>query len=897
MYPFIETAIRERIRDPSVSFVFPSEVAAASWARRALDIPGVRAVSADRFLGWDTFKERLYSRKPGGVTGDRLKRVRLLWTASTLEANARSPFLKSLIREEHRQDFQGYVPFLANILPGLKRIADSASRAPSDPKIRDLSLLYMRYASFLRERGLFEPAFEPLPPPRTGEACVLFAPGLAQDYGEYRETLAAASSVQIVNIPDTAGAPDLFEFPNIHEELRWIFRSVSRDLDEGLRPEQIAVTVPDLEAAAPWVEKAAALAGVRVGIRSGLPLAKHPVGRFLAALGSCSKRSFDQESVNALLLDRFLPWKEPDTARALVRFGMEYHAYAPFHVRGKPRDAWLESFRACRARTPGLESFYRRIKDGIQGLTGAASFRDLADAFVGFRRSFLDEARFSEGDERSFQRAMEELKGFAREEAALGLSGPVPRPFDLFREVLAGKPYVPQASGAAVPVYAYRVSALLGVKKHYVAGCSQEGLKVNFGDAPGLREDQKETLGWPDRDASPEYARAYAASGSTVFTYAVEGLSGWSLPFPWFSRGGRIAPPSDYSETRRTDPWTAEARAWSGGPFPEELLEAQVRAARSAETSLRKPGSNYERDRASPEATASALARSLEEDGRLRLSATHIEEMRACPFAWLLARALALKEEKSGIGFFDARLAGEMAHSALEILYERIAGSGPFDPARLEEYHSWVDAAVDAVLPVFEKRRGPFLRPMFEAYVPKLADRMRRLLAEETGGFAGWEVEEIEDEMGKDYPGEKVLLVGRLDRVASREAAEGREYAVIDYKKRVIPGKAEVYLDEDGNLGSLQMAAYIRLCEAAGKPIRRARYWSIEDARALDVLGPDSASREDYEAALEVFEAHLRATAAKLRAGDFRPLRPEDRDCANCGWTAVCRVRYATEQG
>jgi RecB family exonuclease len=904
MYPFIESVIKENLPNSAVSFVFPSEVAAASWPRRALELSGARGIATDRFLGWDTFKTRLFSRKSGNVPADRLVRIRLLWAASALEANARSPFLKSLIREEHRKDFQGYVPFLANILPGLKRIADRADRAPRDPKVRDLAILYERYSAFLRERGLFEPAYESLPAPETDQTYILFCPELAQDYGEYADALSTLSAIRVVNLPDpsessdppeSAAAPDLLEFPNIHEELRWIFRSVARDLDSRLRPEEIAVTVTDLDAEAPWVTKAASLAGGKAEIRSGLPLAKHPVGRFLAETGTCAQRSFDQESVNALLLDRFLPWKEPDTARGLVRFGMEYHTYAPFHVQGKPRDAWIESFRVCRARVPGLESFYRKLRKGIEELTGAADFRSLANAFVGFRKSFLDESRLSDEDSRSFQRAMDELKGFAREEAALGLPGPVPHPFALFQEALSQKRYVPQSAGTAVPVYAYRVSALLAVKRHYVAGSSQEGLKVNFGDAPGLREDQKEALGYPDRDAAPLYAKAYAVSGSTAFSYAVEALSGWSLPYPWFSKAGHIAPPADYSETRQEDPWTHEARAWSGGPFPEKILAEQAEAARSAAVSLRAPASNYEKALASKDARDAALTSSLEEDGKLRLSATHIEEMRKCPFAWLLARGLALQEEKSGIGFFDARLAGEMAHSALEILYGRIAGSGPFDADRIQEYQSWVDAAVADALPAFEKRHGPFLRPMFEAYVPKLADRIRRLLTAEAARFAGWEVEELEDAMRKDYPEEEVLLVGRLDRVARHEAGGKTEYAIIDYKKRTIPKKSEVYLDKDGNLGSLQMAAYILLCEAAGKAISRASYWSVEDAAALDVLGAEACSRKDYDGALAVFEGHMRETARKLRAGDFRPPQALDRDCANCGWQAVCRVRYATE--
>jgi len=307
--------------------------------------------------------------------------------------------------------------------------------------------------------------------------------------------------------------------------------------------------------------------------------------------------------------------------------------------------------------------------------------------------------------------------------------------------------------------------------------------------------------------------------------------------------------------------------------------------------SLRDPASNYEKDLAAPKALEAALAHSRTESGKLRLSATHIEEMRTCPFAWLLSRGLALEEEISGVGFFDARLAGQMAHECLRTLYAKIADSGPFDEKRLSEYESWVEPAIKSVLPEFEKKHGPFLRPMFEAYVPKLIDRILRLLAEEALSFQGWGVQVLEGGMEKDYPEIHALLVGRLDRLARRKD----EYAIIDYKKRSLPKTSDVYPDKDGNLGALQMAAYILVCEAGGKPITRARYWSLEDAASLDVLGPGTRSRKDYDSALAIFEGYLADTAARLGKGDFRPPRPEDRDCAGCGWQAVCRVRYATE--
>lgn len=887
MPDFLESAVAESLPDPSVSFVFPSEVAADSWARRALSLAPEPALFTDRFLGWDTFKARLLSRRaPGRAANDT---TRLLWAASALDANARSPFLETLLRPEYRSEFSGYVPFVAAVLPTLRRIADRAGARPDSGKIRDLLALYTRYRSFLSERGLYEPSWEPPPSPEPGSRWILFCPELARDWEEYRPTLAASDGVRILGLPESSDCPPLAEFPNLHEELRWIFLSVAKDLDSGMRPEEIAVTVPDLDETAPWVEKAADLAGVPAEIRSGLPLARHPVGRFLSSVGSCAERDFDLESVSALLLDRFLPWKEPDRARSLVRFGIRRHAYAPYAVDGRTRDPWLESFRVCGVPEPGLDSFYRRLKAGVRQVARAADFRSLAQAFVAFRREFLDETRLSEEDARSFQRAMDELSALGRTEADLDLGAPEDTAFPLFRTVLEDRRYVPQSSAPAVPVYSYRVSALLAVRRHYVAGASQEGIRVRFVSAPGLGDEEKAALGLPDLDASQAYARAYASVGQPVFSFPKEGFRGWNLPYPWFSREGRVGPAPDYASLRESDPWVRETRAYDGDGFPPALLPAQSRAFRSALRSL--GGPEVRQERASAAAAERILDRVRRADGRLRLSATQVSELLSCPFAWLLARGLGLKQEVSGVGFFDALLAGEMIHEALRLLYRRIAESGPYDDRRLDEYRAWVRPSVEGILPRFEAEHGPFLRPMFEAYIPKLADRIERLLEEEAETFRGWEVESLEGELEKDYADLEAVLVGRLDRLARRDG----QTAIIDYKKRSIPKKEDVVPDPEGNLADLQMAAYVLLCEAAGRTVSRARYWSVEDVKPLDVLGPGVATREDYQPALDAFERGLKETAEKLRAGDYLSFPPENRSCGNCPWTSICRTGYATE--
>ena len=69
--------------------------------------------------------------------------------------------------------------------------------------------------------------------------------------------------------------------------------------------------------------------------------------------------------------------------------------------------------------------------------------------------------------------------------------------------------------------------------------------------------------------------------------------------------------------------------------------------------------------------------------------------------------------------------------------------------------------------------------------------------------------------------------------------------------------------------------------------------WVVEGL--ADPTHVTSICEPDYGPALAAFEDGLRETAERLRAGDFRPPRPEERDCGNCGWASICRTGYATE--
>jgi hypothetical protein len=916
---WLESGLGPLVHDRSLILVFPSQAVADAWAEVAPRRFDLEAIERDRFIGWDRFKERLLSAHRSEKPANRISHT--IWAADIVARQAEKPFLKRLAGPG--KPSPAFVSFFAGLPPSLKRAtilpkgARAAALFEADDIFSDLLCLREDYSEFLARHGLFEPGWEDIEalPPREGY--VIVAPELMEDFRFHEAALASlAPAVRLLPLPAEKKGTSIVRHENSFEELRSAFLSVGRLLDEGVRPEDIVVTLADFAVAAPYALRAAALAGVPVALKAGSPLSASPFGRLLREIGAAASGGFDFEVLRPLLLDRFLAWKDAQAVRDLVRFGVERHAYASYAVAGRKVDIWEESFKVTQGPRE-LRDFYRRLKVDLIAIAEAKDFDGLKKAIFAFRGGFLEEEGWTEAERHQVERAMAELASLASAEEELGAAGRLPSPFSLFLASLEATTYVPQGSGGAtVAIYPYRVSALHPARHHFVIGASQNGIRVNYPGLAFLREDQKEILGDVSRDASMDFALAYALSAADQrFSYASESFSGWAVAHPFFPGDPVSAPRGDVA-----CPVTAEAAAWRGeAPLPSRVLGFQRSAFLAALPSLEEAAPRFRDSAAGTAAMKAILPRVKAAEGGIRLSATALKEYLACPFSWLLSRALRLEAFETGVDFFDARLAGDMAHAALKRLLEAMDKLGPITPAHLPEYRAEASRAVSAVLPDFAFREGPFLVPMFEAYSPLLVDRLRRL-ADALVAEPGWMAGELELGLSRAYPELDVVLEGRIDRLGRRMATDGDEYAIVDYKKRYTPKPAELLstsrLDakassaegkevalnkgakgaKSGELGDYQIAVYRALCAAAGKKVERAAYWSIEDAKELIVVGPGGLiAADDCEPEDAALAGAIQEVVGRLRRGDFQPASAGSGACSGCDWKSVCRERYATE--
>ena len=453
---WLDSLLPGLIADRDILLVFPSQAVADAWALAAPARFGLGAVESDRFVGWDSYKELCLSNRRDERPADSLART--IWAADLLVRHGRTPLLQRLAGPG--EPSAAFIAFFAGLPPSLGRTAAliEASEGRADPALADILVLRDDYRAFMASKGLFEPAWEGPGSEVKGRAA-LIAPELMEDFEAYEAALRAApGQVRLCPLPEAvtggiaggAGGdapPPLLSFDNSYEEYRWTFLEIGRLLDGGMAPDDIVVTVPGLEDSGAWVAKAAAQAGVAAAIKGGRPLADSPFGRFLRGLQDCARADFSFESLKALLLDRFLAWKEAGKAQGLLAFGIDYHAYASYAAGGRLLDIWEESFDKVGGHTE-LRAWYVKLKRSVILVNSAKSFAALKKAIFAFRRDFLDESSWRDEEIALVQRVMVELEGLSRAEEELGMAGRIPRPLALLLSSLYwGLLFVGQTAG------------------------------------------------------------------------------------------------------------------------------------------------------------------------------------------------------------------------------------------------------------------------------------------------------------------------------------------------------------------------------------------------------------------------------------------------------------------
>lgn len=879
----LEEHISTRLAERGRVFVFPSEVVASFWRRRALTGP-TRAVREDRFLSWDAFKELHFARSDERRPANRL--VRALFLDRLVDEIGPEGGPVTLLPPAHRghaslRSLERLLPRLAALLPEHREPPPGSA----SPLMGDLIWLRRRYGSFLEENGLFEPAAGDLRPEGLPPTSIVY-PGLIDDWGEFGPALTrgpAVGKVSVLDVPSPVPTVPFEVYPNTYDEIRGALGKVADLLSGGVDPDGIVVTLGDYDSLAPRLQEEARIRDIPLALRSGVAFDRYPVGRFFHSLGEAPN---DYSALRRLLLDRAVPWRDREDSARLVRLATDFACLRTSRAYDGWRYAFRRGVRDVHERSR-LQQRLTRLVRSMRAITTARSFEELRSALYSFLSRFIDGAGWAPADEAVFQRSASLLLDLVRQERILGFS---PRsPWTFFLQTLAERRYVLQTEPHRVAVYPYRVAAGIEPEHHLVLGVSDSDARVVAEPASMLPEDERERLGAAGLDQTSAFLDAYRRPGA-VLSYAARTGSGTAIAPPGMPEA---TPAPGHPDGFLADPYMEEEAWFFRGLAPATpAAEVQLAAARrtaatevgGATRSARLHGRNLRLPWIPPR---------LYRDGMPVITATRLSAAMSCGLRVLYADVLELEEADFDPILEDPRRLGRLHHQVLERLYLRIAETdGIFDPERIEEYRSWAASALQVLLD--GRPRDAVVLSLLEADVlsDAIVSDVAAVLDWDGRDHAGYRIGSIEESL--EIVGDGYLLRGRIDRTL---VAPDGGHALVDYKRNLKRGAGKRLLAESpAEERDYQMPVYLLLEGQAGRSVTEAAYFNVSEGRPFYVLGPEKAPLSDEANALAAEAATQEAITdylGRLEAGDFAP-RNGDRGCEGCGFRALCRMCYTS---
>ncbi|MDR0389908.1 MAG: PD-(D/E)XK nuclease family protein [Spirochaetaceae bacterium] len=934
--------LQKEIDKPGSRFVFPSETASSLWARKALELTGKCSLALDRFLAWDRFKEEAVR------AGDREKKpatlvIRKLFVDALIRKNAALvkekagsvqeglPF-RTLIAPRFAEGGQVFAASIAAMLPSLRLLEEKrAISLESDDEDRDFAALRGAYNAFLERRGLFEPAWEKPPLKDRNHEYYIFFPEAMEDFAEYERLLCAEPElIHLVRNDGGGEAPGLIRYGSARAEIRALALELLRLYEEEKIPyEEMAVSVPGLETAAPYISRELSLYNIPYRLRKGSPLGKRGAGRLFSLIQNCVSENFSFASLKALLLNEAIPWKDPATNRALIEFGIKNNCVSGFTEHGRSVDVWTEAFKG-NLYAATLGAYYAKLKARLLALCGAASFGDIRKHYFAFRGGWgkNDHDGFLSGDEEfcskeadaALSRCIVELSALIELEKDSDEYTPG-SPFNFFCSLLNEKQYVFREEDNGINIFDYRVAAASPFACHFIINAVQGEATVLYQPLKFLRPDKRKALGITDTDASKTFFGLSRGLVYTRISAADENFSGPALLHSFFAEQTKDAPPLPADSFLEEKRWWASgapvagvaASGAAGAPetglhanaaapiaaarFPGRLFPVQLDGFRrwrsllsTAEpfTVFKKPFAGKSRK------LLEDRVREIQMEGALfKVSATDLNNFFFCPVHFLFRKLFSLEPFSLEAKLLDDASRGILYHEILRRLFARIKKEdGVFKSEHIESYCLWALEYAREAAQSSPEFRGPLAAPILASQSRAMAKKVSLLLQAEEKYFSGFAVGELEELF--EFQEDGILLKGKLDRVSI--SVTGEPY-IVDYKTGGAPSIAESSFSAGEGLRDFQMAMYVKLYEKQrGQSVGGACFMRIRDHDATFVLGGPpgkrGGKREAYQETLDVLEEYTDTFRRALKELFFAPLALDFGTCLSCDYSAVCRTVF-----
>ncbi|MCE1205830.1 MAG: PD-(D/E)XK nuclease family protein [Spirochaetia bacterium] len=906
--------IAQYIGDRRYCFVFPSQIAADSWAQAVFKHPDVEALEPGRFLSWDRFLALVRERPRDDAARPADPYTRYLWACSVLKENAENPFLRVLVKPSLAPPAR-YPAWLASIASHLDFIAGLVRREiPSEShnaEISDFIALAEKYRNFLARNNLFEETSLSLQFPEQ-KKFMLFGAAAYTEFFRYREALEKSGCTEFFDeIPiEPNREQKLCRFENFRTEVRWVFANIRKMLNSGKSPSDFAISVPSLKP-----DMKAYLAAfsreynVELSFRAGEKLSSSPFGILLSLISAAIDDDLSLESLEALARQTFFAWKQAELFKKLMDFARLFSI--PRKSAGKKYMSriWSMTFSDARfEEKEALFNFYLLLQKKLSAVAAASSFQSLREALFDFRLTFIDDSAIPEPSENLLARIFEELVSLERTAQSLKDTNLGENPFQLFRAFLDTVQYAPHSSDSAVSVYPYHSGLLNAAQVHFVLETSQDAVDAAQ-KYPSFPEQLKKLL--PD-DASYEshILRSFDCVNA-IYCFADVSLAGFCVPHPWFSAEHMQTIFIDEEDMLSEHSLHAcEKQAWIENT-PERLhpltIDQQCSAlgifdSRQVATSLPPPLFAQRKAESRLFITADNVSDCIApalHGSSIKISPGALGDYAACPFRWFLAHVVGLQNRIPS----EPLMIGSILHDSIRTIVLKISEEQPvLRKETVQRYADLISSTVQQSIDYQTRKSGHGTRPSLEANMKKMKSRLTTYLDLEAElQEAGWTVGEFEKSFEKHFEKLNLIFNGRTDRLMFRREGSDSACILIDYKKKNIPLKKNLMLDEKtGQLAELQIPGYILLLTEAGFSVVSAFYYSLENAKKQAVLGSESkavaADVPGYCKEIEALRGMLEKASKEIWSGKIMDTSPFTLACSNCEYRPICRANYASER-
>ncbi|MDC7124492.1 MAG: PD-(D/E)XK nuclease family protein [Spirochaetales bacterium] len=889
--------------DDRAIYVFPSEAAAVFWRKSYLDITGKKAVRNDRFLSWDSFKEKitLHDKKDKPVNSV----LRRIFTADIIEKNAKKPFLYKIIPSLYADAAGGFADSICRILPeieSLQALINKNKHFLEPGLVDDISEIYERYKDFLDVNSLFEPSWQ-LPEVEASKLPhYIIAPNLIDDFKEFDKLLSNYGFNLFYPQVDSR-LSELRVFENSVIEANAVVTEIKALLKSGTNASSITVTCAD-DTLARLILSEAKLDDVPISYRKGKSLSEYPAGRLPSLLSECRQSGYSIESLKNLLLFKAFLWKEADLAADLISFGILNRCLKNTSDYGSG-DVWKTRLKS--AGKIELLKFYEKLKTRIGDLCSCSSFSQLSEKFQVFISTFLitDSSLWDSECERVFQRTREVLSSLC--EAEKSISGiEIKNPLALWIKLLGEKIYVKQAEKGGIDLYPYRVSALIEPEVHFVCGLSNSASRAVSLPFAFLSEQQRSSLGISEQNMSDDFIFLYNLSGKDIrFSCSTETPSGAALPPAVFVKDEAVRNINYAHQSEDpffNEPVLKENIWWQSadsGVVAENFFNI---------TNIQKKGFEYAEktffitkefdatEKVFPgNFKESLLYDKLADEGKIRISASALNKWESCPFSFYATYLLSLFEDEYILKVDDPFTEGDILHEIMFHFFNSLKKEKRAFRAfgKTNEYLQLLEDSANIIFIKWEKSCNYFYGPAWDSFKRKAFNYIADFLKAETETFDGYFPEYLEQWFSFELEEGQVKVVGKIDRISSNENGA----VIVDYKRsKTKPGIAKfVKFDDDGNILSpqegYQIPVYILLAEQNNIKVQSTSYYSFRDGKHMIVSGEKGVLNkiENAEELLcDKTLEEIKLMADSCRKGDFiPPVR-----CDGCRLRSVCRKRF-----